>query len=634
MVNRPAVRALATGVVNTAFGFAVIAIALAFGAPSFAANALGYVAGWGLSFFLHRHFVFAASSQNFGNQAFRFFGAVAIAFGANLCALGAAENILGAQPIVAQLIAMATYTVCLFTICARFVFQKTERRISDDTKVRLATVCLAIISFVAIAGNRLTHDVVWQLWIARQMAHGAELYTDIIEVNPPLWFWMGLGIHKFATFLDVAPTLILKAFVLGYAATAVILTDSLNERSSLRSRLTIALSSFAIVALLPMYDFGQREQLALIATLPYAALINARSQKRELAWGKSVFIGLFTAGGMALKHYFVAVPILLEILLFIKLRTVYRPIRSETFTLFVCACGYAAAVILYSPEFLTDIVPLVNLAYDGYNSPLLMQFFDMHQLVIYSIIAALIVYRSVFIYSLQSISAYSWAAAGFAIAFFAQQKGWQYHAIPITGFLLILLVTCVNDAVRQGVRIRDVPVAVLAIAGAILTSAVWVGPYKSGAENFFRHTTNDLVAGDVVFTASTGPRISWPMVEEQGLVWPSRYFAMWPIGSIVLTPSSDPRHIELARLADLIRAQTYQDLACNPPKMILIENPLQSHRLREAKFNYINFLKKSQNIKNFLDNYGKTNSPRGADVYVLKQNAKLPEKPSNCRRIY
>ena len=38
-------------------------------------------------------------------------------------------------------------------------------------------------------------DVSWQLWIARQLNGGARLYRDIVEVNPPLWFWMALPVE-------------------------------------------------------------------------------------------------------------------------------------------------------------------------------------------------------------------------------------------------------------------------------------------------------------------------------------------------------------------------------------------------------------------------------------------------------
>ena len=44
----------------------------------------------------------------------------------------------------------------------------------------------------------LVNDVGWQLWIGREMNRGASLYGDILEVNPPLWFWIGAGIERLA----------------------------------------------------------------------------------------------------------------------------------------------------------------------------------------------------------------------------------------------------------------------------------------------------------------------------------------------------------------------------------------------------------------------------------------------------
>jgi hypothetical protein len=46
----------------------------------------------------------------------------------------------------------------------------------------------AFVLAVLLRAIPLTHDVVWQLWIARQLLQGAEIYRDIWEVNPPLWF--------------------------------------------------------------------------------------------------------------------------------------------------------------------------------------------------------------------------------------------------------------------------------------------------------------------------------------------------------------------------------------------------------------------------------------------------------------
>src|SRR4051794_9271264 len=44
----------------------------------------------------------------------------------------------------------------------------------------------------------ISPDVAGQFWIAHSMRSGARLYVDIVEVNPPLWFWMAMPIDALA----------------------------------------------------------------------------------------------------------------------------------------------------------------------------------------------------------------------------------------------------------------------------------------------------------------------------------------------------------------------------------------------------------------------------------------------------
>jgi hypothetical protein len=52
-------------------------------------------------------------------------------------------------------------------------------------------------------------DVAWQLWIGHQLRHGARLYIDIIETNPPLWFWMAMPVDWLADRLGTGANTVL-----------------------------------------------------------------------------------------------------------------------------------------------------------------------------------------------------------------------------------------------------------------------------------------------------------------------------------------------------------------------------------------------------------------------------------------
>jgi putative flippase GtrA len=114
------------GLVNTAIGFAVIALLdPVLGLPPPLANAAGYAVGMTVGFVLNRGFVFRSRT---GLQATgpRYLIAALCAFVLNQLVLHATGLFLGAGPVrhlAAQLAAMAVYTVALFFLCRLWVFR-------------------------------------------------------------------------------------------------------------------------------------------------------------------------------------------------------------------------------------------------------------------------------------------------------------------------------------------------------------------------------------------------------------------------------------------------------------------------------------------------------------------------------
>ena len=78
-------------------------------------------------------------------------------------------------------------------------------------------------------------DVSWQLWIAGRMHAGARLYRDIIEVNPPLWFWMALPVDRVATLLHANVDKVLIVGIGLLAALSLAATNKLSHFGRPRS---------------------------------------------------------------------------------------------------------------------------------------------------------------------------------------------------------------------------------------------------------------------------------------------------------------------------------------------------------------------------------------------------------------
>ena len=112
-----------TGLANSAVGWAVIFGGLWAGMSGLAANAAGYAVGLLLSFTLNRRFVFGVTGAVSVREVAKFLAAFAVAYGANVAVLMAAQSVLGADSALAQLPAIGAYIVIFFLLSQFFVFK-------------------------------------------------------------------------------------------------------------------------------------------------------------------------------------------------------------------------------------------------------------------------------------------------------------------------------------------------------------------------------------------------------------------------------------------------------------------------------------------------------------------------------
>src|SRR3954470_14181151 len=155
--------------------------------------------------------------------------------------------------------------------------------------------CALLLTF-AVTALRLTggvdSDVASQLQIAQRIHEGARLYRDIVEVNPPLWFWMALPIDRLAAVLHLEATKILIAAFGLLVALSLAATDRLLSTIAPPQRASFLVYAALILAALPWVHVGQREQIVLIGVLPYAALVAARRESRRVSPFLAVPIGI------------------------------------------------------------------------------------------------------------------------------------------------------------------------------------------------------------------------------------------------------------------------------------------------------------------------------------------------------
>ncbi len=438
-------------------------------------------------------------------------------------------------------------------------------------------------ALVALIGMPVSHDVVWQLWIARHMNGGVGLYSWIMEVNPPLWYWMAQPIDFISAATGIPATTVLCFVVFLCIGASLGLSAALLAERPAGQRAAVLGAAFFVLVWACLSDFAQRDHLCLIGAIPYALLIARRVEGRPVHWGIALSVAVLATPMFALKHYFALVPMLLEAWLIWRLRRQWRPVRPETGARARGATIYAAAVLLCAREYITELVPLLSLSYGDLRSPLRLVLIN--RMTLATPVAALY-----FWHFRRELAAPAQAMLVLLAAFFAsywlQFKGWGYHIDPVASCAIMTVAAHLAlRPARRRLRAREWLLAA-AIPAISLSTVAIEGPYS----NTYQAATNRLLApaqpGMTAMMLTTKPTKIWPMAEDKGLIWPSRYFHFWMMQSVANDELGiNPLAPALEEYVARVRLETVEDFLCNPPD-ILIDDAASIDRV---PFNILDF---------------------------------------------
>ena len=632
-----------TGGLNTAVGFSVIIGLLSLGFGDIAANALGFCIGLSISFFVNRSWTFGQYSKPTRSELSLFMSSFLIAYMVNLLIIlsGSAVGYGGSWPL--HLLGVCAYTGSFYLLSKHVVYG--DGKFDALRKSVWIYVCqhwpnVAILAIIAAATPlllqlSLTHDVSWQFWIARQMSQGVPLYERIMEINPPLWFWLALPLQVMATDIEVRPDRLYIAAIIILSAWSAWMTARLVFENDPSRKFGAMAAILALCWIAPIYDFGQREQLTILLTLPYCALMFKRVRGELVSTPNILMISGLAAVGLALKHYFVLVPILLEIWYFLSHRRPTKLFRPETFMLGFCAVIYVAAIAYYTPGFATKIIPLVASAYHGYERGFIVQLLRPEFLVWVCAAFTFFQFRKTLESRDREIGdALAISSIAFMAAYFLQQKGWQYHAIPATVCASLLIFHLLS---RQYDIVKTLAAHPMALIGAILflITGVARGPYDSEWASDMPKYLSDAKNGDSVMILTADPRRVFPFVDDKKLIWPSRHFAHWMIAAISKAERHPAKFMnpQLRAVAVDIQNQALEDIKCHPPSLILSQIRNGGYWISPQRFRMTDFFRRNSDFKVYLSqNYRLQSRDKQFEVY--KRTTRYEPTPRGCYPVY
>lgn len=364
--------------------------------------------------------------------------------------------------------------------------------------LRWAGFAPAAIFLIAILLPPLNHDVAAVLAFSRRWLAGERLYVDLIDVNPPLIFILNLVPAALARWTPLPPAQAMVLCLVGFAAITWRMSDALRRRDA-EGPIEAAVLTACLPLLLVMAgsDFGQRDVLMGMATIPYCLLAARRIEGPPAPGRLAMGVVVVAALAFALKPYFLVVPLLVEALVLVR-RGPARALRDPVPWLMAGIwAGYLLVVAIGFPAYYRQVLPFAWAVYGDIHGPGPWGVLVTDMMGAAGLLLLLALPLALRRWAGALVQAMAAAACGAFASAWMQHKGWPYHVMPVTilacGALVLATGRWLDRALPEA-RARVAAPALAAVAAfAVLLYAVR-GSETPWREATYQHETPGQIA--------------------------------------------------------------------------------------------------------------------------------------------
>ncbi len=490
------------------------------------ANLIGFSLAFVVSYSGHARVTFNAPMRS-GPQMARFVLVALTGFAASTAVVWIVTGPMGLGFPVAMGAVAVIVPAISFVAMRMWVFAD-QSRTGQSCLPDLALALAVALAVVAVFWGRLVnHDIAWYLFATRDWLGGAQLYVDIVEVNPPLNFYLtvpALGLANLLGVTDQQGHYVAVALLL---ATALFWSGRIllvaHEMPTLK-RLAFLLGT-ALAILLPVLNgLGQREQLLVICFLPWALI---EASPRPVRRGQTLVAAQFAAIGMCLKPHFVVLPLAVTALNCIEARSL-RPILAPTNMVFLATgLAYVGYVLAVHPAYLLETAPAAMWVYGAFGRPMLEVLSGLGPSLGLFVLLVAVAYRNGAL-TRETRLFFALAVAGLA-SYFLQGTGFSYHKVPFLTFTAVASFFLIHQASRG----LGVPMLATLAASAIAILGVQQGFYRNKAIPEITRVTDDLGPIRQLMTLSSQIHTGPPVAMEIEADWASSYPHNWLVPGAV-----------------------------------------------------------------------------------------------------
>jgi len=459
----------------------------------------------------------------------------------------------------------------------------------------------------------LNTDVSWLLVVCERMLDGQHLYRDIIEINPPMAAFAYLPGVALARVLGVDPRHVIDAQLLLLAAASLFAVSRILSQSPSLSQLNrgpLVIWAAAVVTVLPMHVFAQREHIAMLTFLPALAVYAMRSNREPLPVWAILIAGVGAGITLAFKPFFTVPAALCILFAAIRARSWLTLFAPENIIAAVLVITVSTSTYIFYPEYFTVTYPLVRDTYLSWSMPASVIFLNDATLVFaIAMVSVLLARQKHPSDSLLLVAAL--ASIGFAVSFFLQRRGWAYHSYPMVAVALLAMGYALTGAAgsrsRRGEAVSALVLAVTFVVGMQwFYAGVYVGPVRQAVEGLMPHPRILVLSGEAA--------IGHPLVRDINGVWVSRQENLWIREFVRLTRERTVVDAATdAKLNDYLaleRKWLIEDFKKLPPDLVLVDN---------LRNDWGAWARADAEVSQLLESYTRVRSVEGIDILRRKE---------------
>ncbi len=488
---------------------------------------------------------------------------------------------------------------------------------------------MVIVKGLAIHLNvPLNHDVAWLLIAAgRMLAHGSYS-NDFFEVNMPLAIGIYIPPHFLARWFgqsipmaNLAWTFIL---VIQSAGLSTLLTPVDRKPHGIGLEpVWMAWILFGLI-FLPGYDFGQKEHLVIVLTLPFLTLLTNSSRGASPAL--RVYVSCLAGVGFFLKPHFAFLPLLLLGWMALREKS-WKPLWSvEAITLLAVGALNAMIVFEHFPDWFLCARWAGDL-YGAYQAASWKGLFLIDSMPIFGIVGIFLLllalrnanFRSM-AWPLLLAAVYGW------LAYLLQFKGWTYQFLPVSIPLFLALgLACLNSIANSTVDVprgRTIAIVYASITALTVGQVIYQTRDLPTIAQLERSVTGQAFSlakkGDYVYAFTTTVVPVFPTVVEMDLNWASRYPALWPLAGLAQARARDgvetADHLQDLYGATLLTSVT-DDLERFSPSVVLVDQRIGQFGL-PRDYNILDYFLGDARFRQIWGRYKEFGTGGGFAIYL------------------